>query len=142
MVQTARLPELGRSRLAFLHPPCARQRDALDRVYALLRSCPRLRRAGGGGGGPDLDSLGISTDDALAFRAARGAWGRRARQLLGEGGGWWDDVAALDPEGACGGSPLARRGLRRRGRVAVRVAHSIGESWGRCWLIHCLCALP
>jgi hypothetical protein len=46
--------------------------------------------------------LGVPTDDALAFRAARGAWARRARQLAGDGGGVWDVASAADPEGAHG----------------------------------------
>ncbi|KAI8463575.1 MAG: Nup85 nucleoporin-domain-containing protein [Monoraphidium minutum] len=84
------------------------QRDLLERVYTLLRTTPRLRRpAPAGGGSPldgpsDLELLGIPTDDAPAFRAARGAWARRARGLLAGGGGVWDDAAAADPEGARG----------------------------------------
>ncbi|GBF94028.1 hypothetical protein Rsub_07296 [Raphidocelis subcapitata] len=81
------------------------QRDALDRVFNLLRTTPRLRRGGaasaaapdaGSDRPSDLSLLGLPTDDAASFRAARGAWGRRVRQLLGEGGGWWEELGAVD----------------------------------------------
>lgn len=38
----------------------------------------------------------------MGFKAQRGSWGKRVNKLAEEGGGFWENVAATDPEGARG----------------------------------------
>lgn len=78
-------------------------------MYNLLRTTPRLRRPVAVGAAPsssqissDLEILGIPTDDLMGFKAQRGSWGKRVTKLAVEGGGFWENVAATDPEGARG----------------------------------------